>query len=457
MLQQRSPYELTAPAGASSARDFLQATEFDDALPERLIQNPDGRAFEPVQLGSAADEHTLAGQLAYLLRPEPIGGAEPLIQTGQQRLHAQARARFYQRLAMINNLADIRTFLSDLEARLRALQERIETRLAERQQSYQVLQDRLRAWQERTRRRSAAGVVSTLVGWVFGGEGMLSLPQAVALWNERERLHLTRAALMAALNTLSRFVEEVSSVSGRLMSLAVQARQGHERALRQLADLEAAPLPYAPVTFCIQAHTVAAHLIAQAQVDRLVAEALTQLAQQPEGTHDLEPVVQAVARQEAQRLAAMHDIVRLLEYEARTADPEIDDPLLVAGQGLLRTLVERPTWQLAPQAQPRMEVLQLTPDGQPLFELEGLSSASPGESGDYLGFVQVQMDVALSDLRLMHEGEEAFCAALREQNFFADAELAREWAARVVGAGDAARDGKDATTADPANWGAGEL
>ncbi len=69
----------------------------------------------------------------------------------------------------------------------------------------------------------------------------------------------------------------------------------------------------------------------------------------------------------------------------------------------------------------------MTPDGAPIYSMDGLSSAAYGDTPDRLGFVQVQLGVAKDDLLLLRESEEAFQAALRQRNLYVLDDLALAW------------------------------
>lgn len=164
----------------------------------------------------------------------------------------------------------------------------------------------------------------------------------------------------------------------------------------------------------------------QVNDDRLVAELLRRLGSSG-GPAALAEQVLALARTEAERGLQGRSVVDLVALEAGAVDGADDaDPLLLVGQALLDAL-ERSTWQLSRRARPRRETIQVTPDGAPAYSLEGLGSAAYGGGLDRLGFVQVQLGVAIDDLLLLHDGTEAFQAALRQRNLYVLDDLARAW------------------------------
>lgn len=422
-----------APAStAAPAQEFLHAVELDEALPDRLLQNPDGRPFEPVQIGPAPENGSLPEQFGYLMRVEPVGGAEPLIQTTRQQRYERAQAHLYQRLATTATHTGPRSFLTAVQHEVRALRERLADRLQETTQAYAQTQATLRAWQERMHRQSSGGMLRSLFGWVLGEGGTLPLPQAIALWNEREQLYLNRMALTAAVAIISQTLEDVTFFLDHHSTLAAEAQRLRDAARQRVDDAVRHPTPYEPLTLRIDVATAAARLAEQVNDSQLIADVLHRLSTSDDAPDQLACAVRDLAAHAADQLLEGHDIVHLLELETRAALPNGADPLVVIGQGLLEELLRRPTWQLLPTAQPRLETLHITPGGQPLFRLEGLSTADYGEPGDGLGFLQVQLEVALHDLRLMHDGEEAFQEALRQRNFTVLEELARVWEERLT-------------------------
>jgi hypothetical protein len=415
---------------ASPMREFLNAVALDEAWPERLIQDPSGHAFEPVQLMMAQEHRSLPERVAQLLRPEPVGGADPLIHANIARVQERARMRLHQRLTAAAETTQTRPFLEELHAEIRGVREQLETRSQAVDQAYTRVQETLRAWQQRMSQQSSRGLLRELAGWFLGESGQLSLPQAMTLWNEREHLALNRAAHKAAVSIVSQFLEDITYLLEHLETLSTQAQRLSVAAEQHIDALARRTEMYAPSTLRVDIVTVSDLLAQQIHADGLVVELLSRLA--THGADDLAVAVQELARQEADRRLATLNIVRLMEVEASTVLQDGEDPLLLVGQALLETLNRRHTWQLISTAHPRVETLQVTPDGQPLYSLEGLSTAAYGESGHCLGFVQVQMDVAMNELRCLRDGADAFQTALQQRNFYVLEELAQAWEERAI-------------------------
>jgi PHD/YefM family antitoxin component YafN of YafNO toxin-antitoxin module len=405
------------PEQPSPAREFMEVVGLKTTLIERLPRDASGQTFEPVQLDPQKDPLT---QLAYLTRREPVGGAEPQIQDNTRRLREHMQAQLNRALAA--TLLPPRPLLAALASETRALKERLVERFGRADGAYTATQTQLHRWQDHIGQRS--GGLGDLWRWIFGGPERLSLPEVVALWNKREHQALDRGACSAALELATWFLDIITDLLDRLDQLLAEAGALRAHMQRQRESLRQ-PAVFAPWTMPVDAWTVAGALVERANLDGLVAELLRQ--QTDSAGAGLEGQASALAREEANRLLEAVGIVELIELEAYAggAEPE-DDPLILVGQELLQAL-QQPTWRLARGARPRLEMLQVTPDGAPVYGLDGLASAAYGETRDRLGFVQVQSGVAQEDLALLREGDEAFTAALQQRNLYVLDELAIEW------------------------------
>ncbi|NTV64624.1 MAG: hypothetical protein HGA65_13985, partial [Oscillochloris sp.] len=122
--------------------------------------------------------------------------------------------------------------------------------------------------------------------------------------------------------------------------------------------------------------------------------------------------------------------------EAGSTVPEGIDPLVLVGQRLLSELEQAPAWRLQRSARPRLEVVQVTGNGEPLFQLDGLGTAAYGDGVDRIGFVRLESGIASDDLRAMHEGADAFAQILAQRNLYVLEDLARELAPRPAALAD---------------------
>ncbi len=384
-------------------------------LAERLIQDLDGRPCEPAQIDQTAD---LVAHLALLSRREPVGGAESQIRENERRVREALSVGLTAAVARRSDTP--RSLLTGLLGAARARKEPLDRQLSELDQRYEAMQTRLHRWQERAGQRSDS-VGADLWRWVFGGADRLSLPEAVALWNDREYVALQRTAASAAQACVGAAIESIVHL---LAQLDERLDEAHELALtltQQRAQMVPPSAQYAPWTFRLNEALIAEALVGRADSELALATLLRQLAAEddaPLGVH-----VRAIAAEAAEQLLRGLSISDLVAIEAEgAADPE-HDGLVVVGQALLAA-VARPSWQLARRARARIETVQITPDGAPIYSLEGLGSAAYGGGLDRMGFVQLQLDVALGDLAVIAEGAEQFASTLAQRNLYVLDELA---------------------------------
>lgn len=408
----------------SPAETLLDATGLTPALETWLLQEPGGRSFTPTQLDPSK---AVVQQATLLLRPEPVGGAEPLLANNAHRFRAQAVEQINRALARASGTA--RPLLQDLEQIAQKRATAIAARVQQLDRQYAQTHERLRRWQNFTS-RGADGQSGAVLRWLLGGDERLSLPEAVVLWNDREYQARDRAAAHTAHELHQWLHDMIVDLSTQLTDRLAEVRQAQTAALQALAQLHEPAAVFAPWTLQVSAQVVSAALVERADVDAL-AVALLQASAAERPEPDLLAQVRVLAAAEAERLLAPLSLVDLIEIEAGAAGSVGgDDPLLLVGQALLEQ-VGQPSWALARHARPRTETLQVTPDGAPVYHLEGLSSASYGGSHDRLGFVQVQLQVASADLALMHHSDAAFQAALEQRNLYVIDDLACAWEQRT--------------------------
>jgi hypothetical protein len=413
---------------AAIAGEVLDAIGLTDDLPEMLGRDEVGRSFEPVQIDPRGD---LMQQLALLLRREPVGGAETQIRENGCQIQQRAIDQYNRALAGAR--CSPWSLIQSLLAESRAGKSRLESRAQQVEQAYIRTQERLHRWQDHMGQR-AGSLGGDLLRWLFGSGRQLSLPQAVALWNEREYQAFDRAALAEALRLYSWFIDMLTDRLTRLRDLLEEARQLHTTIAQQYRQM-LHTTAFAPWTVAIAVPIVADVLIEQADPERMLAEVLRKEADAPGGAGRLAESVEATARHEAERLLTPLGITDLIELEARAAIPTADvDPVLLVGQELLATL-ERPTWQITRGARPRIEALQVVPGDVPVYSMDDMTTASYGADLDRLGFVQVQLGVAKDELLILREGAESFQAALQQRNLYVLEELAQAWEAEhaIVG------------------------
>lgn len=418
MLNQIIIRPTTTPASPESpGATFCAAAGLDAELPERLRLDPSGRPFEPVALTALDDPAELAAQIDLLLRPDAVGGGEALLQHTGETIGEAALTRLYRRLAAGGELTSAAVFLESLAHELGQIDQQLDGRATQVGRELQACQTALRAWQEATSQRP--GLLRSMARWVFGGAGQIALPQAIALWNERERLSMARHAISAARAVVGRVADEVAILQERQEGL----RRAAAEALRAAEDRSPTAIGdrYAPWTWQGSPPAIAARLARRIPIERQVATLLAQIA----GGEQLAADARALAEARATQLVAGLSIADAITAEAGALDDPAIDPLVLVGQRLLGALEQPALWRLERGARPWIEVVQVTADGEPLFRLDGLGTAAYGDGIPRLGFVCLESGIASADLRTMQEGDEAFQQVLAQRNLYVIEELAR--------------------------------
>ncbi len=424
MLRATTTYQQQTEVTATPVPDLLDRMGLTADLPERLCQDAQGRTFEPVQLNLGDD---LVTQVSLLLRREPVGGAEPQIAENQHRLQTQALQQAHRFLA--GGTGSPRSVVQEILHETRTRKATLEAQQQRVEQDYLTVQERLHPWQERMGTRSGS-LTADLWRWLVGGAGQLSLPEAGTLWNEREYLALRRATVTAALTVYDRVLADLEDLAQHLDDLLTQARRLQHTLRQQMADLSDSSAVFAPWTVRIAPPVVSAALLEGVDLDGLVQDLLQRLNTDP-GDTTLTSHVQSLARQAAARQMEALSMPDMIDLEARASGDALeDDPVLLVGHALLAAL-QQPTWHLVRGARPRSDILQVTPDGTPAYSMDGLHSAAYGGDLDRLGFVQVQLGVALDDLALLRDTDEAFQAALQQRNLYVLDALAQQAAVAV--------------------------
>lgn len=411
-----------APTIREHAQTLLQQVELTTALPDLLLLDQHGHPVSPSQLGSAQELHHLPEQMGLLTRPEPVGGWSPLLRANRARILAQARTGVQTGLATMTPTPQ--AFRHAVATAIRAVQTSLDQQADEIEQAYTQTQDLLTRWQER---RTSSGTLRGVLGWVLGSDGYGSLPQAISLWNDRERLALKRAATRAAQFIVSQILSEVTTDLHQHQSRITVVQHGLSTVTQRLAELAHAPARgYTPWTWRIHAGAVAEALARPAIPEQALTDLLTTDLSDPPG--DLLIQVQLLARQEANRRQTGLDIIAFIEQEAHLSPLADTDPVLLVGQALLDNLIRRQAWRLSPAAQPRIATLQLTATGEPIYALDGLHTATSGLGADRLGMLQIQLEVALEEVLDWSGDDAAFQIVLQQRNLYVLETLARQHA-----------------------------
>lgn len=408
----------------SPGQEFCRAAGLIGALPERLLIDAGGRPFEPVKLTITAEPAALAEQAGLLMRELPIGGWERLVQSNSDQVVEASLARLRRRLGAGGRGVPARGYLSAVQQQLRKVSDELAREREQVEQDYAGGNTTLRAWQERTRKQP--GLLQHIGAFLLGSAGTLALPQAIALFNEREQLTMRRGAVSAAAGVVDRCGDEVGALLDGLDALREEASLLAAQAQHTLTALARPAAYYSPWTWRCDVSTVAGQLAAQASADELALGLFDRLAASG-AVEQLGALVRELVREEAARLLAPLELAQLIEAEAAAMPVEAEEPLVLVGKGLLNLLSRQPTWRLTRTAQLQSETLQLTAGGEPLFELDGLGAAAYGMACDRFGFVQVELGAALDDLALFHEGRALLEGVLAHRNCYALEELALAW------------------------------
>jgi hypothetical protein len=410
-----------APLPEAPGSAFCESVGIADDLDHRLSLDRNGRPFQPAMLTMSTSQREITAQFELLLRPEPVGGAEALIDPNRTRLIDTALTFLHHRLAGGSESERAGILLADLARHLGALRTQFTQRGSTLDQEYRACHDALRAWQSQTNRKS--GLLQNMAGWLFGSNGQISLPQAIGLWNERERLTLHRQATRAAGAVIGRLADEVSSLLDRQAGLVQSAERALSVAQEQLAQKAAVQDAYAPWNWHADPAAIATALTERIATERLLTTLLAELSAATDSA-GLAASVQRIAAGEAERLIADLSLAEAIELEASTLPLPEGDPLVVVGRHLLSDIEQRQTWRLRRGARPRTELIQITNDGEPLFDLDGLGSAAYGDNIDRIGFVRLDLGIASDDLQVLHEGQDAFVEVLAQRNLYVIEELA---------------------------------
>lgn len=404
----------------SAGERFSEAQEFTRDTAKTLLLKANGQPFTEVALGltnNSPHQPNWLQQLEYLLREEPIGGWEALLVENKTFLLENAVKNLGKRLAEPGGDVGVRQFLAQLLDVAQKLKRDFDDQQRQASERYAQGYARLRKWQQDYGRdKSIVNRILTLGGALVGGQ--VSVVEAGQLFNKRETYAKWRDAFAAAAEITGKWMEIVDGYARNLDGLVLAARQQsaqtHLRRAQLLAELNKAH----PYTYSVDYEHLANVLSGDQADPAVLAELLATLRE--EGSEKLGEHALTLARREAQRGLALSSVVQLIELEGQTTDDaDASDPVILVSETLLDQVTwQNPTWQLTRQARPRRETVQITPDGEMLFEHPSLTTARYGERTDRLGFLDAQMDVALDELKLMREAEETFHTARQGREYF---------------------------------------
>ncbi len=400
---------------------FLQAQGITRELPKALLTKPNGQPFAEIALGltnHSPQQPNWLQQVEYLMRQEPIGGWEALVLENKEIISEQAILQLSKRLAEPNGEISVRQFLADVGDAASKLKREFDEQQQQAAERFSQAQARLSKWQqEYGRDKSVLAQLVTLGGALLGGS--ISVHDAGQTFNRRETFAKWRDAFSAASEIAAQLIETADGYARNLDALVNAARHASETVAGQRAQFASELAKARPYSYTVDYVQLAELLCDSAEDSTVLAELLTALRAQ--GSEQLLEQSAALARHDAARLLGARDLTQWIEMEAQGlagANEEIDPVVLVAEKLVNQVTGEQPTWQLTRQARPRFQVLQITPNGEMLFNHPDLTSARYGERTDRFGFLQAQMEVALDELHLIQEGAESFQQARARREYF---------------------------------------
>lgn len=403
----------------SAGERFSEAQDFTRDLAKTLLLKPNGQPYTEVALGLTANspqQPNWLQQLEYLLREEPIGGWEALLVENKTLVLENAVRNLGKRLAEPGGDVGVRQLLAQLMDVAQKLKRDFDDQQRQASERYAQVYARLHKWQQDYGRdKSIVNRILTLGGALVGGQ--VSVVEAGQLFNKRETYAKWRDAFASASEIIGKWMEIVDGYARNLDSLVIAARQQSAQTQLRRAQLLAELTKAHPYTYSVDYERLAQVLSGEHADAGVLAELLATLRE--EGSEKLGEHALTLARREAERVLALGNVVQLIELEGQALNGADSDAVILVSETLLdRVTWQQPTWQLTRQARPRRETVQITPDGEMLFEHPNLTTARYGERTDRLGFLDAQMEVALDELKLVRETEESFHTARRDREYF---------------------------------------
>jgi hypothetical protein len=398
-------------------QELLKSTGLTETLAEALIKDQLGRSFEPVQL--TLRREFILTQMELLLRRQAVGGAESIIRENEEQMLAFARLEFFRWMGIgaQNSSTPLIFFLQELLNQTSQLKANFEARQEKLAEKNSHIEERLHKWQDWQEQPHG----DTIKGLLLGQDGNLPLPRVAHLWNHREHLALARQASDAALQIVTQFRADVTFVQEHLDILRNQANNQAQANRQRIEELSRPTGYYQPFTWRVDEPTIAQFIAQQVNAEAHVTELLQKLlADEANGLADY---AHQIAQREAEQRLAPLTINRLIELEAHAIELK-QEPLLLMGNDL-RQRLKRPTWQLTSRAAPRLIGIQITPDGSEIYANGPV--AATDERIERMGFLVLEAEVGLDELRFLQIGQEGFQKAQQQHNYYVLDELAVTW------------------------------
>ena len=390
-----------APGGRHpAARAVLESAQLTaDQLPQRIRLRPDGTPFQPVQLALPATGQNMLPQLAaQLLREEPMRGWDGAFADNTRAILAvfpQVVSTYLEQARadepLPPRLAALEQVLEQEIGQLRGDQVRQQ---AEYQRTCAALRHQQLAYSQP--RRGLFG----LVGFVFDSV------RAVQLWNDREASALRLESVTAAYQILVTAQQQVRIAQSSLERLRETARvAGQTLHQERIARRQAlAALPPVPLDWTPEYPVVAGLLAGQVPVQQ---EALRLLLAPPETLDAFLTQVRDEAAAAAGRLTRDLTLEQLLELvgQADGCDPDLD-LLARLAQACLETGCYSRRIPRATNRQGRVVLIELTPDGQPIFgdaQAEVPIRSAPLGHAHEFGWLEFRSGLHPTDLLPVHD------------------------------------------------------
>jgi hypothetical protein len=426
--QTRSPQ----PARTTTAgQRVLESVGISAGLPKTLLTKTNGQVFQEIQIGlpgGKTNQPNMLQQMELLQRAEPVGGWEAIINENKTRVLENVLEQLEKRLAEPGRAEAVKPLLAEILDAAEKLKRELEEQHKQIEARYDQVHAPLRSWQEESGREpDLFSRMMMLAQAVLGGQ--LSISQVVKLWNKRETLAKARDAVRAASELIARVIATVEEYARNLDAVIVTARQRVQE-LKQLARDLTNELGQTRAWTFQSDYARIADAFGAGEDGALLAEALRGLREQ--GGDKLLEVIATIARREAERELGALDIIQLIEKESAhlQAGQDLDafDPVLLVGENLLdQVRHQNPTWRLVTNARPREFVLQITPNGEMVYDHPGLETARYGERTDRLGFLEAQLDTALDEIQVIRDSAEAFKHARAKREYFILEPIIQAW------------------------------
>ena len=402
-------------AKVNHARRFVKALGLDGGLSDKLLVRQDGQPYQPIQLTAiqlgAPGQPGVIEQYQLLGRRTAVGGCERLVESNRKRFAKQQMSKLEEFLS--SHDVAVGQVLAQLTREVEQIKVAHETLLAKLKAEFEDCDSRLGEWQ--ATQSSEPNVVDTVFKFLgFAAMSRMTQTDAVKLWNQREELHKQVVAAGASLSLVQGLAGAVNKMQRHLTEVVELASGALAETQREAKRL--------PTTFEAGAFSLDSAVLAEALSDEVNPSLLARLlaAVRAGGAEALMAESESIAQSEAVASLESLDVFGFIELEGRQmslAESEGLDPVITVAEELLDQVQRQfPTWQLVEGSRPRVETLQILPANVQGFE--GLTRAYYPDELDRLGFVQVQLEVALDDLRMVRARKEDFEQARQSREYF---------------------------------------